>query len=90
MPLTRSILETIPPTEDAEIVGVLDITFLEIQMNGVLLGQEVESIQRFRLSLGDGWNVGGSGVVVIACERPPVVLNPDLFAMTIICWDVVQ
>ena len=39
--------------EDAQIIHILDITFLEVQRSAMLLGQKMQGIQSFCLGLGD-------------------------------------
>ena len=51
------ILETGSRVEDAEVVGELDVSLLEVEGDGVLLRREVQRIESFRLRLRDRGDV---------------------------------
>lgn len=59
--LLLSIGKSIPSMEDTHVVGILNVTFLEIQIDGKLFAEIMKSIECFRLCLGNWWNLFTSG-----------------------------
>lgn len=54
------IRESIACMKDAQVVRELNIAFLEVERDGVLLGEEVQRIKRFGLRFGDGRDGAGT------------------------------
>lgn len=52
--LVLSIKESIPGMEDAQIVDILYVAFLELRVDAELLACEVEGVQCLSLGFGDG------------------------------------
>lgn len=66
--------ETVSGMEDAEIVNVLHVAFLELRVDAVFLPNEVEGIQSFCLCFCDGRDVGTPR----QCSKPYKVSPPVL------------
>lgn len=45
--------EPVPSVEDAQIVDVLDVSFLELRIDAVLFANEMQSVKSFGLGLSD-------------------------------------
>ncbi len=65
--------------ENAQIINILNIPFLEIECEVVPLGQEVECIKSFGLGFCDWWNVWTAGLVKETCESATGVLDYNSF-----------
>lgn len=74
---TRLIFKSIPRMENAKIVHILHITFLEIQSGTVLCRQEVQGVERLSLRLGDRWDILRSRLSQESGEVSSCVLNQN-------------
>ena len=69
------VCEPVARMENAQVVGKLHITFLEVERDGILLSQEMQRVERFSLGFGDGWNVGRARQTLETSECAASVLN---------------
>jgi hypothetical protein len=74
---TGLISKPIPRMENAKIIHILHIAFLEIQSGTVLFRQEVQSIERLGLRFRDRGDILRPGLSQESSEVPPRVLNQD-------------
>lgn len=75
------VAECISSMQQSHTVDILDITLLEVQPERVLLSQEVNRVQCFGLSFGDGWDVGVAFLRPIAGEVASGVLDDNVFTV---------
>lgn len=61
--------------EDAEVVHVLDVAAVEVERSSVLFRCEVQSVQRFCLSLRDRWNICRARKTPVPGETSASVLD---------------
>ena len=57
--LLRRVPEPGAGVENAQVVDILDVPLTKVQRHGVLFSRVVQRVQSFRLSFGDGGDVGG-------------------------------
>lgn len=72
---TGLISKPIPRVENAKIIHILDIAFLEIQSGTVLFCQEVQSVECLGLGFRDGGDILRSGLSQESSEVSSCVLN---------------
>lgn len=63
--------------EDRYIVDILNVTFSKVGVDAELFTQEMQSIQRFGLSLGDGWDLRVSRKMTKANKVSSAILKRD-------------
>lgn len=55
--LILRVREPITRMEDTQIIRELHVAFLEVERDGVFLGEKVQRVERFGLRFGDGWDI---------------------------------
>ena len=73
--MVRVISESIPGMEDTQIVDILNIAFLEVEVQRILLCEEMKSVEGFSLCFCDRGNVTRARKALEACEVTACILN---------------
>ena len=75
--MVRVISESIPGMEDTQIVDILNIAFLEVEVQRILLCEEMKSVEGFSLCFCDLGNVTRTRKTLETCEVAACILNHD-------------